>query len=495
MPKINNFSQVVKNKMNDVRRFVKNRLAYIQQVSNDGYIYYGIDDRLPNQIIDGINNSGTATNAIKKLRQFIEAEGFKDEYTNQFRVNKNQTFKDLLGDVVENETKLEGFALRLYFNGEGNIAKIYCVPITWIRRRDDNHFVVNPRMGEDNRRTSEDEIIREFDPSLQPSERKALIREEVAKHKQQLGELFYCYRQKLGRNYNYYPVPDFYSGFDDIIADGKISTLELRNIVNGWRAGIVLSTGMIDNENEDQHGKTQLDYFNDSVSDFLGEDAADVIHLMARTQEEKPEVTVLPIKDLVDMTEKATIRLGEKVGRLMGVLPILLGFAKQGQLGNVQELKNSMSLFYMSIIGRQNWITEKLNFLKDFIENGEGLDFELSRLNPFDLLPEKVIERLTDRELREYYELPIVEEWLVNDLPNEQPNEIAPQAIEVNEHLKTLTGKQQQQLDRINRKFQKDQLTEVQALIQLTSGFGFTEEEAKKYLGIQIIQEDGNNNA
>ena len=491
MATVNGFSHIIKTKLENVRKFVKGKLAYIQQVTQNGYIYYGLDDRLPNQIVDGINNSGTATNSVKRLRQFIEAEGFKDEYTNKFRVNKSQTFKDLLSDIVENETKLEGFALRLYFNLEGNIAKIYSLPIPSLRRKDKGHFLYNPSLGESNRNTAEDEIIREFDPTLDPKERKALIAEEIRKHEEQLGEVYYCYRKKLGRNYQYYPVPDFFSGFDDIISDGKISELELRNIVNGWRAGIVLSTGVIDNENEDTHGMTQLDYFNEQVSDFLGEDASDVIHLMARTPEEQPTVTVLPIKDLVDMTEKATIRLGEKVSRLMGVPPILNGFAKQGQLGNVQELKNTMSLFYLSIIGRQNWITEKLDFIKDFIEGGEGIEFELSRLNPFDFLPESVLTRLSDREIREYFELPIIEEEL---LKSENTNEVTTQAIEVNEHLKSLTGKQQQQIDRINRKFQKDQLTEMQALIQLTSGFGFTEDEAKKYLGIEILEEDGNDN-
>ena len=47
-----------------------------------------------------------------------------------------------------------------------------------------------------------------------------------------------------------------------------------------------------------------------------------------------------------------------------------------------------------------------------------------------------------------------------------------------------MTIEQQQHLDRIVRKFGKEELSEIQAVMQLTSGFGFTDDEAKSYLGI-----------
>ena len=55
-----------------------------------------------------------------------------------------------------------------------------------------------------------------------------------------------------------------------------------------------------------------------------------------------------------------------------------------------------------------------------------------------------------------------------------------------------MTGRQRQGLDRIVRKFNKEELSETQAIIELTSGFGFSEDQARKYLD---IQEDGNDNA
>ena len=119
---MNNYIKSWKDQIANVRKFVKNRIAWIHEYTSDGYVYYGVNDELPNEIIEAINNSGTATACASKLKQFIEADGFKDEYTNQFKINKNQTFDGFLSDIVENDGKLEGFSFRLIFNRSGLIS-------------------------------------------------------------------------------------------------------------------------------------------------------------------------------------------------------------------------------------------------------------------------------------------------------------------------------------------------------------------------------------
>lgn len=397
-----------KNALSGVKEYVQNRIAYIQQVSPSGYVYYGESDDLPNKIIEYINNSGTATSALGRKRQFVLAEGFIDETTNSFKVNSTQTFYDLLDDLIDNHLKLGGFALRFFYNSNGRIKKIENVPLTWIRIKNDQEFIVNPLMGEYQRNRSQDVVLKKFDISEDEKSRAQRIKSEISKNKSlQYGEIYYCFKSKLGRNYNVYPVPSFYSAIDDIISDGKISNLELRNIVQGWRTPIVISTGSIDNLNEDEDGYTQLDYFNENIESFLGEDAAPVLHLMGRTDEEKPVVTTIDMKEIVDMTEKATIRIGEKVCRLLEVPPVLVGFAKQGQLGNVQELENTMKIFNLSIINIQDFITNKLNMIKNIIEGGESLNFKLSKLDVFDFLPDQVMALLDEDEIRERYNIPI----------------------------------------------------------------------------------------
>lgn len=58
---------------------------------------------------------------------------------------------------------------------------------------------------------------------------------------------------------------------------------------------------------------------------------------------------------------------------------------------------------------------------------------------------------------------------------------------EVNESVKNLTGRQMQGIERIVRKYTKDQLTENQAKMMLMSGYGFSESEAMIWLQTEDV--------
>ena len=67
---------------------------------------------------------------------------------------------------------------------------------------------------------------------------------------------------------------------------------------------------------------------------------------------------------------------------------------------------------------------------------------------------------------------------------------VAPEGGElagVNESVKNLTGRQMQGIERIVRKFSKDQLTENQAKLMLTTGYGFSDEEAMIWLQTEDV--------
>tara|TARA_R100000951_G_scaffold115853_1_gene125356 strand:+ start:2667 stop:4889 length:2223 start_codon:yes stop_codon:yes gene_type:complete len=67
---------------------------------------------------------------------------------------------------------------------------------------------------------------------------------------------------------------------------------------------------------------------------------------------------------------------------------------------------------------------------------------------------------------------------------------VAPEGGElagVNESVKNLTGRQMQGIERIVRKYSKDQLTENQAKLMLTTGYGFSDEEAMIWLQTEDV--------
>jgi hypothetical protein len=98
------------------------------------------------------------------------------------------------------------------------------------------------------------------------------------------------------------------------------------------------------------------------------------------------------------------------VARIIGVPDVLIGMETSGKLGNVQELKNQMSLFALSLYRMQQMIKEGYDVIKPLLalkgmENVQELDFTISTLKPFDFLPESVINNLTSEEQKQLFEL------------------------------------------------------------------------------------------
>lgn len=69
-------------------------------------------------------------------------------------------------------------------------------------------------------------------------------------------------------------------------------------------------------------------------------------------------------------------------------------------------------------------------------------------------------------------------------LPVIDPTNPVEEQIQINDNLKNLTGKQQQQFLRIIRQFGQQKLTQEQASILLKNSFGFTDQEVLQLLGI-----------
>ena len=471
-----------------ISRAARNAVAVILRNLANDYYYYGELDNLPNTIISTVDNSGTATACVSRLEQFIKADGFVSEGLDEVKANKMQSLAGLLDEVAANVAYLEGFALRLIFNNEGKIVKIYSLPVKTLRRKADG-FEYNPLAGEIGKIEKETRFFPEFDPERTPEARRKLIAKQIKQHGEQLGEVLYVFRKGLGRYYDVYPVPRYYASIEDLVSDGKISRLDLRNITQGFRTPVIISTGPIDDQNEDEDGKTAQDYFDEALQDFTGEDASPILHLKGATEEFKPTVTTINVAEILDQTDRASDRIAKRVARVMEVPEILVGIAKEGQLGNVQEVKNQLALFALSVYKKQDLIKQAFDLLKPFLAL-PGLptnpDFTISSLKPFDFIPDAVIANLTPEEQKELFEIELEASAPSIAAPGAEPV----QAAERNDTLANLTGRQLQNIQRIVRKFNKDELTYDQAALMLKDGFGFTEEQIDAWLVTKDEEDD-----
>lgn len=447
------------------------------------YWRWGEMDNFPNTIIDSANDSGTARDCIDKLHTFIYGNGIQDKEFFKRKANLRQTWEQLDDEISQQMAYIPAICVRVIYNAGGDIDRVYNMPIQNVRLRHDGQYIYGEELGDPQGfkmfQSWKREIIPAFGTYKTPSERRQMIAKQMAEYGRQVGELLYIFTPGVGLNYKYYPVPKWSAGLHDINADAALSLHEESQVSNSFKGTVVIETRFLDRTIKDENEETEVDRFDQMIEDASRPDGGSVIHMETLGSDgEGSKITPLNIQHQMDATEKATDRIGRKVCRLFGVPPVLLGFVTAGKLGDNQELVNYMKLFNLTLA--KKWKLKKQMYTTLFPEMPSEA-FDVEPLQIFDYIPEKVLEKLDVKILSKMYNIDAIEEEIAQE---EEPIK-----REVNEHLKTLTGTQQQGLDRIVRKFNKEELSQEQAILQLTTGFGFTDEEARTYLN---IVDDGN---
>lgn len=393
---------------NEWRRFVKNAVASIRDVIgvNGRYYRYGIDDDLPNRTVEAVNDSGTARAAVMRKHQFLVGHGLPADIAG-IKVNDNQTLEQLVDQLALMASYMEGFCIQVLFNNEGKHGEYRSIPVQTIRRRYDGGFLYDPSYGQEEfslYRNGRNNAARvpEYGTTKTPQQRRHLVAEQIKKYGKQLGEFLYVYTPGVGPFYEQYAIPSYFSGIDDIKADASLSRLELRNISNGFNTGVIISTGPIDDTMADENNKTAYDRFRDDMENFVGEDAAAIMHIMSATDGAMAQVSRIDVDKLMDATENSTERLAKKICRHMGVPPVLIGIETAGKLGNSQELVNMMKLFDLSLSRERLKIEDAFKLLIPELAD----KFKIEPLRLFTDWPPEILALMTEGEKRDLYDLP-----------------------------------------------------------------------------------------
>ena len=360
---------------------------------SEGFYSYGKNNNFPNELKYYSSDSGTANACIHKLKSFIQADGFTDVTISSIKFNDEQTADDILNDIGYSLALYSGFALNVLYKLDGTIGSIYVMEFDKLRKNEDGTFTFNKTFGEKSYKKSEAVIYPYYNPKVTPDERIDIIRYQIEEFGEQLGEVLYVYFQSP---YNeFYPVPDWSAGLDDIKSDGALQKLEHRNITRGFRPNVIISTvGEIDDTSRDQYGRTDADYFDENLREFTGEDASTILHLQAETKEALPSVTMYPLAEMLDGVNNARDRVSRAVCRHFGVPPVLVGLTMPEGLGNTQAMANAMKLFNQLVIPYQNLISTT------FEQLFPQFSWELSTLNVVDYIPDSVLSVLTNDEKR-----------------------------------------------------------------------------------------------
>lgn len=389
---------------------VKNAVATIWDVFgiNGRYYKFGINDDLPNKMIEAVNDSGTARRAVGRLQEFIYGTGLPKEVS-EIKVNSlGQTIDGLLDQVSRMVAYTSGFCIQVLYNNEGLPARYYSIPIQNIRKRRDGYFIYAENYGDEqfslfSRGKFDGVPVPPMGTFNTPDKIKLMVREQIKRHGKQLGQFLYVYTPSVGAFYDIYPIPDYFSGIDDIKADAALSRRAYREVLSGQMDGVIIATGEInDTVVADEDGKTALARFYDDLDAMTGEDAAPMLHIMSSTDGDKATISRLDPEKQAKAAETRRESIAKIVCRHVGVPPILIGIETPGKLGNSQELVNTIKLFNLVVQREQLKIEAAFKVL--FPELSDKMKIEPLRL--FDHVPDNIMEILSEEEKRELYDLP-----------------------------------------------------------------------------------------
>lgn len=386
--------------------------------TNAKEIPWGKNHNLPLNYLRLIDDSGTANSCVDALVSFIFADGFRDaDNAAVYMVNPTQTADSLLQDLAGDIATLEGVAIRVRYNLEGVRAEFEYLPFEKVCKLDNGMFQYNPTYGEKKFDKSLTEVIPAYNPEPEAVQ-EVLAAAAENPDAAQVGQLYYYYVKRKGAYH--YPKPPYATtgGLADIESDCAISIFDRSEIKNSFMPNAILTRIGVPEVSTDKDGNPiESEYereFIEQLKAFTGRGSGEEgsKKLLVLDAESKDNVPVLQAFDgsaTINAMGEITDRIGRKVCRHFSTPPVLVGFSTAGQLGNNQEIVNSIQLFQIRIQKYQMMLQRVFEELMPEEISGVS-DWGITTLNPIKFLPPEVVARMTDNEIRELGGLPPVED-------------------------------------------------------------------------------------
>lgn len=447
--------------MNDfiVIKFQEAKQPYFKEKRGEGngYIQFGEDNMYPNYLLDLFNKSAKHGAIVRNKVKYITGNGFTTESGNDSEFLKKFNVNKLTKKVALDLETFGGSYLEIIWSKLGRkIASIKHVDYTKIRTNSDNtQFWYKDTWDISDRKSrGQADVIPGFDP------------ENVRQFKQ----ILYVKEYRPG-GYAY-ALPQYISALNFIESDIEVSKHILGNAANGFKPTklVTLTNGEpSDDEKKEVTKKIEKKWGGSDGSSFIIEFVTDPSR---RTLIEDLGVSALTKEDFtaVDVLIQNNIFAGHEI-----TSPSLFGIAQPGKLGGSTELKDAYDIFKNTYANdKQIFIEDLFNTLGSYAGSTEklkimpinplGIQFTFSDLSQF--APKAYLDEITGIDRNKY----------------EQESQLEPGTT--NEALRSLTGKQHQQLLRVIRQVGQGKLTREAAKVMLKNALGLSEQDIDTMLGI-----------
>jgi hypothetical protein len=445
------------------------------------YITYGFANEYPYYLLDNYRRSSKHNAIVNGKVNYIMGGGWQagDDLTveQQARfikffdgMSSTEDLNDITEKLVLDLELFNGFAVAVTWSKLGTIAKMEHVPFEKIRvDKEEKMFQVADWYNDDMMqlfpKVGDIEKIPAFDPE------------------NRLGKQLFYYRV-YAAGVKHYPLPEYIGGNAWIEADVQVANFHNNNLRNNFWGGYLINFN-----NGIPTPEEQGDIERQIKRKFSGTDNAGRFVVTFNDDAAKaPTLEPLTPSDMDKQFEILNKAIQQEIFIAHRVTnPMLFGVKTEGQLGGRNELVEGYELFKATYVNdRVQKVERMINYLGSF--NGvEGM--ELIPVEPITerLSEQALLQIMTQDELREKAGLQPLEKPADVVGPNPQPDE-QPQSVEAlqsNDNIKKLSGREYQNLMRIVRQYMQDKITLEMARTMLSAGFGLSSQEIDTMLGVQ----------
>jgi hypothetical protein len=460
---------------------IEHKVPVMLENRSGKYITYGFANEYPYYLLDNYRRSSKHNAIVNGKVNYIMGGGWQagEDLTveQQARfikffdgLSSTEDLNDITEKLVLDLELFNGFAVAVTWSKLGTIAKMEHVPFEKIRvDKEDKMFQVADWYNDDMMqlfpKVGDVEKIPAFDPE------------------NRLGKQLFYYRV-YAAGVKHYPLPEYIGGNAWIEADVQVANFHNNNLRNNFWGGYLINFN-----NGIPTPEEQGDIERQIKRKFSGTDNAGRFVVTFNDDAAKaPTLEPLTPSDMDKQFEILNKAIQQEIFIAHRVTnPMLFGVKTEGQLGGRNELVEAYELFKATYVNdRVRKVERMINYLGSF--NGvEGM--ELIPVEPITerLSEQALLQIMTQDELREKAGLQPLEKPADVVGPNPQPDE-QPQSVEAlqsNDNIKKLSGREYQNLMRIVRQYMQDKITLEMARTMLSAGFGLSSQEIDTMLGVQ----------
>jgi hypothetical protein len=451
-------------------RFAEARQPEYRERKGSGYIEFGELNDYPDYLLDLFNKSAKHNAIVKGKVNYITGNGWKsdnpDDAAAQRFIDQPNAYESLaeLTRKISLDIEIFGGAYLdiVWSVVGGSIASMSHIDYTKVRTSTDNTSFWYKSDGWRDRRGKID-TIPAFNPK-QPEGRQILYIKE--------------YRPGLDA----YALPGYLGALNYIESDIEVSKHVLGNAQTGFNASKLIT---LPNGTPPVEEQRNLDRrFRDT---FGGSDGKKFMISFVDNAGQKPIIEDLGASDLtkedfgrVDTIIQQNIFAGHQI-----TTPTLFGIQEPGQLGTRSQMRDAYEIFKNTYVNDKQQYLEGV-FTRLLSYSGSSSELEIIPVEPIALeLSEAAITSVAPREW--ILEKAGIDEskYITTPTPTETGIPAAQSSETVNDNLRSMSGRQWQQMTRIVREFSKGKITREQASMMLRSGYGLSDEEVNTMIGAE----------